>query len=100
LQVFAEKIKTRRNTEVNHHHVRGFVQVVLDSCGRRGNVVLWKMRTIVGHIYRKRLIRGPFVPKQEIAADNLKSQTAFTIESQAYRVCFLHIDTFEYELVQ
>src|SRR5664279_2699323 len=33
LQVLAEQVESRRNSEVNHYHVRGFGQIVLDSSG-------------------------------------------------------------------
>src|SRR5215469_17143785 len=46
LQVLAKKIESRWNSEIDHDHVRRFIEIVLDGCCCHRNIVLGKVGTI------------------------------------------------------
>jgi hypothetical protein len=64
LQILAELIKSGWDSEVNHDHVSGLVQVVFHNHACRGDVVLRQACSVVGNINGERLARGLFIPRQ------------------------------------
>lgn len=86
LQVFGEQLEAGRDTEVDHHHVGGLIQVVADRCRGRGDVVLGKMGAVVGDADGENFGGRSFFPGGEEAAGNLVGERARTLEP-ACRAC-------------
>src|SRR5215470_13024447 len=58
------------------------------------------MRAVIGHINGKSLVVRFLVPGQEVAANNLISESTFAFEAKLYSRGFFGVQTFEDELMQ
>src|SRR6266567_8386008 len=47
LKVLAQEIESRRDTKIDHHHIRGLAEIVMNGCRRRRDIVLREARAII-----------------------------------------------------
>ncbi len=86
LQVFTEQVKSRRNAQINHYHVRGLGQVVPYRRGGGGDIVLRQTRAVVGHVNGERLVLRLLVPGKEVTPHHLIRETSLAFKADFHGV--------------
>src|SRR4029077_18803457 len=99
LEIFGEKFETRRDAQIQDHHLRRLVEIVFDRSGRRGGIVLEQALAIVGSVAGERLNCSFLIPRKEISADNLICEPALSFKTNLDGVDFPLLDGFENKLV-
>ena len=100
LQIFAQQVEARWNAEIDHDHVRGFREIVVNHHCLCGDVILWQFGAVVGNADGQRFACRLLVPWDEVTADDLvrKASGAFEVELDRGRI--MRVDALEDELVQ